>query len=184
MDVLGLAISNGEAYSSDSRRRPTLCIGAGFVVIRRAVCPAGTLHALAGNRVLLEDGRFAVKSGGKLHPRTAVALDGTGTRLWLIVVDGRQRNYSEGVTLAELARIARNAGAHEALNLDGGGSSTLVILDEEKVQVENSPIHKRVPMWQRPVANPSGCVRGNRCRPNWVSSLGVYLCLYPHVPVP
>jgi exopolysaccharide biosynthesis protein len=41
-----------------------------------------------------------------------------------LIVDGRQPNYSEGVTLPELAQIAIDYGAYTALNLHGGGSST------------------------------------------------------------
>jgi exopolysaccharide biosynthesis protein len=44
-----------------------------------------------------------------------------------VVVDGRQPNYSEGVSLVELAEILRHHGAYTALNLDGGGSSALVV---------------------------------------------------------
>ena len=48
--------------------------------------------------------------------------------LWLVVVErARQRWYSEGVTLTELAEILQGLGAYNAINLDGGGSSTMVI---------------------------------------------------------
>lgn len=57
------------------------------------------------------------------HPRTAVGTD--GTRLWLVTVDGRQPEHSVGMDLAELAALMRELGCTEALNLDGGGSTTL-----------------------------------------------------------
>jgi exopolysaccharide biosynthesis protein len=83
-------------------------------------------------------------------------VDKAGETLWLIVVDGRQQNYSEGVTLAELAGIAVELGADRALNLDGGGSSTLVMARDRGAKVLNAPIHTRVPMRERPVANHLG----------------------------
>jgi exopolysaccharide biosynthesis protein len=76
----------------------------------------------------------------------------------LFVVDGHQPNYSEGMTLPELAQIVLKHEGYTALNLDGGGSSTLVIegLDGKPI-VLNSPIHGRVPPGrERPVANHLG----------------------------
>ncbi len=61
------------------------------------------------------------------HPRTAVGYDSQGGRLWLVVVDGRQPPHSGGMTLPELATLFEALGADEALNLDGGGSSVMVL---------------------------------------------------------
>lgn len=61
------------------------------------------------------------------HPRTAVAVSVEEPRLYLVVVDGRQGDYSTGMTLPELAELLEALGAEEALNLDGGGSSVLVV---------------------------------------------------------
>ena len=61
------------------------------------------------------------------HPRTAVAVSVEEPRLYLVVVDGRQGDYSTGMTLPELAGLLEALGAEEALNLDGGGSSVLVV---------------------------------------------------------
>jgi len=47
--------------------------------------------------------------------------------LWLVVVDGRQPPHSNGMTLPELASLFEALGATEALNLDGGGSSVMVL---------------------------------------------------------
>jgi exopolysaccharide biosynthesis protein len=74
----------------------------------------------------------------------------------LIIVDGKQPFYSEGVTLRELAAIAIDLGANTALNLDGGGSTTLVIADGLETKILNSPIHNKIPMNERPVANHLG----------------------------
>ena len=62
------------------------------------------------------------------HPRTAVAYDPSGPRLWVVVVDGRQGSYSSGMTLAELTAALSATGSSEAVNLDGGGSSVMLTL--------------------------------------------------------
>jgi exopolysaccharide biosynthesis protein len=157
VDVLGLAISNGDVYSDAQEGRPVLCVSAGQAQIRASDCPTGTFQALAGERLLVKGGRSIARDvTGKLHPRTAVGVDAQGTMIWLIVVDGRQPNYSEGVTLVELAEIAVGLGAQMALNLDGGGSSTLVTAAGRGTRTLNAPIHTRIPTRQRPVANHLG----------------------------
>jgi exopolysaccharide biosynthesis protein len=80
--------------------------------------------AISGEKVLLHDGRRLVDDDSELHPRTAVGIDRDTGRVLLLVVDGRS-SRSRGYTLVELARMMRSLGAEEALNLDGGGSSTM-----------------------------------------------------------
>lgn len=65
---------------------------------------------------------FSASFANDLHPRTAAGF-GEG-RLILVTVDGRQPGYSVGVSLYDLAETLRGLGATEALNLDGGGSTT------------------------------------------------------------
>ena len=92
-----------------------------------------------------------------INPVTAVALDKERKRLILVVVDGRQPNYSEGVTQEELGQIIRRLGGAEAIQLDGGGSSTLVIEGPHgRPKVLNSPIDRGLPGFERPVANHLG----------------------------
>lgn len=61
-----------------------------------------------------------------LHPRTAIGNDKSGTKLIILIVDGRS-NDSEGCTSKVLADIMRYAGCDDAMNLDGGGSSELYV---------------------------------------------------------
>ncbi len=61
------------------------------------------------------------------HPRTAVGFDPGAHLLWIVVVDGRQPDYSVGMTLPELVGFLESLGVTEALNLDGGGSSVMVL---------------------------------------------------------
>lgn len=88
--------------------------------VRWAAAGFGAL-VMAGQEVPLED--------RARHPRTAVGVDRTGRRLFWVVVDGRQPGYSEGMTLRELAAWMRGLGCWEAINLDGGGSSAMLVRD-------------------------------------------------------
>lgn len=62
-------------------------------------------------------------------PRTAIGMTSTG-KILFVTVDGRQPALSVGVTLVELSEIMQEFGAEEAVNLDGGGSTTMVIEGE------------------------------------------------------
>lgn len=61
------------------------------------------------------------------HPRTGIGISQDRKTLWLCTVDGRQPTISDGFTLAELTSFLKYLGAHHAYNLDGGGSTTMVI---------------------------------------------------------
>ena len=75
----------------------------------------------------------------ELHPRTAIGIDRDTGRLLMLVVDGRQR-FSRGLTLVEEASMMKQLGAEDALNFDGGGSSTMVAKDRNgDVRVLSSP---------------------------------------------
>lgn len=69
---------------------------------------------------------FAATFANKRHPRTAVGLTSDGD-LWFVAVDGRQK-ISDGATLSEMAAIMLRLGCVSAINLDGGGSTTLSVL--------------------------------------------------------
>ncbi len=60
------------------------------------------------------------------HPRTMIGVDKAGF-IWLVAVDGRQPAHSIGMTLPELRGLAVALGLTDALNLDGGGSTTMVV---------------------------------------------------------
>ncbi len=166
-DALGASVSNGVVRGWQVTPYSALVFApdgaVSIVEIRdasQALPPAK--HAVSGKQMLLEEGEktAAVSVPGQArvtHPRTAAALDRSGEKLLLFAVDGRQPGYSEGVTLGELADIVLEHGGHRALNLDGGGSTALVIDDGEGgVRQLNIPIHTRWPWRERPVANHLG----------------------------
>ncbi|NUT09201.1 MAG: multidrug transporter [Nonomuraea sp.] len=96
--------------------------------------------AVGGNYVLVKDGVVQNSADPAAHPRTAVGFSADGRKMYLLTVDGRQAD-SRGVTLNELGAMMADLGAANALNLDGGGSSTMLAREPGSagVQVENSP---------------------------------------------
>jgi hypothetical protein len=60
------------------------------------------------------------------HPRTLIGVDRRGL-IWLVAVDGRQPGYSLGMTFAELMTLVDRLELRDALNLDGGGSTTMIV---------------------------------------------------------
>lgn len=67
-----------------------------------------------------------ISNGARTHPRTAVGLDASRERLFFVVVEGRLPEFP-GMTLDQLSRVFRKLNITEGLNLDGGGSSTMVL---------------------------------------------------------
>jgi hypothetical protein len=162
VSVDGLAMSQGQTYAEAEPGFNTLFLTPdNRVTIGRP--SAKVVNAVSGRQILVRQGKVpqiddSFAEPFELHPRTAAAVDASGKKLILFVVDGRQPNYSEGVTLAELAQIVLEHGGDTALNLDGGGSSTLVVEGPDGwPEVLNSPIHGRIPPGrERPVANHLG----------------------------
>jgi exopolysaccharide biosynthesis protein len=111
--------------------------------------PSAPTLAVGGGPRLLRDGRVAVAARAEgfaplrsfaqafvrgRQPRTLAGVTEDG-RLLLVTVDGRRPGWSVGMTLPEAARLMRSLGATDALNLDGGGSTTMVV----RGQVVNRP---------------------------------------------
>ena len=127
-----------------------VCIGKRKVVLD--YCKAGEeasyakrhKNILAAGPVLIDEGRsvdhdaytkgMVDNAGGKpvgafytytqRHPRTAIGTDKRGN-VYLVVVDGRSVGNAEGVTITELTKVCEWLGLCDAINLDGGGSSTM-----------------------------------------------------------
>ena len=158
---LGFTASRGEVYALGVEMsvgvRPTL-----YVSRRNALSfnnPPGNIYsAISGDRMIVLKGQVAPYLDDQhTEPRTAIGTNRNGRYLYIIVVDGRQPFYSNGATLSDLAQIFIDQGAYIAMNLDGGGSSTMVIEGEDGLpRILNSPIDNYIPGRERPVANHLG----------------------------
>ena len=119
-------------------------------------------NALSGYGMIVDLGIYQPienppEHNDQLHPRTAIALNENEDELLFVLVDGRQPDISEGVTIPELAQIIIDAGGYTALNLDGGGSVTLTIEDENgEAQLLNTPVSADIIGRERPIANHLG----------------------------
>jgi exopolysaccharide biosynthesis protein len=171
VDVSGTSIAFGVVaspveLSEDERVNSVICVERSGTLIRDGqTCAADVVHAVAAGPRLLAGGErrsfdaYGARYAQARHPRTAVGFDADTAAAWLVVVDGRQAGFSEGATLEELTEIFLQLGAEDAINLDGGGSSTMVIAEDGAWRVVNSPIHTGVPGRERPAANHLGVRR-------------------------
>ncbi|MGB9594849.1 MAG: phosphodiester glycosidase family protein [Candidatus Poribacteria bacterium] len=78
--------------------------------------------AMGGSPILIQDGKPMIFDQGDRHPRTAIGWN--DKYFFMVVVDGRQPLFSVGMSLKELTELMVKLGCTQALNLDGGGSST------------------------------------------------------------
>ncbi|MCC8557778.1 phosphodiester glycosidase family protein [Xanthomonas vesicatoria] len=130
--------------------------------IVRGSCPPGTRLGVGAGPLLLLGGKRQPREASRAdyydgaEPRSALGLDRAGKTLWMVVADGRQPGYSAGMTLDALTAVLQRLGASAAINLDGGGSSTLAARVDGRVRTLNRPIHTGIPGRERPVANQLG----------------------------
>ncbi len=89
---------------------------------------------VGGDRIILSDGEIQDNDWAVLHPRTGIGYSQDKNRIILTVVDGRS-TVAAGVTTKQLADIMKQSGAWWAANLDGGGSSVMVVRDK----ISNTP---------------------------------------------
>jgi len=95
------------------------------------------LEAFGGGPVLVTNGNAVnipdpaeLDSGTgvyQTHPRTAIGVSADGRKVWIMVIDGRRVSYSNGMNLHDLALAMAAVGCENAINLDGGGSSTFAV---------------------------------------------------------
>jgi hypothetical protein len=125
----------------------------------------GVTQIIGGGPRLVRDGRLEITGEEELFrddilvgraPRTAIGIT-DDQKLLLVTVNGRQPNISVGMTLEELGNLLIELGAIQAMNLDGGGSTTMVIRDF----VLNLPSDGK----ERPVGNAIVVVAGDSSQP-------------------
>ena len=147
-DIHGLAVSGGQMRSPAQPSDASVWVdGQGRVFLGDS--PGDKpVEAMAGFQRIVRDGAVIASPDGAVHPRTAIGVDRDGAVLWLVVVDGRQEKYSEGMTVHELGCVMRDLGCWNATNMDGGGSSIMGLVGEEgSLCIVNSP--SDLVMWLR-----------------------------------
>lgn len=129
------------------------------VTVSLTLAPIMPANAVGGFPLLVRDSVIVptVDTDGAVsfrgvNPRTAAGFAANGRRLLLVVIDGRQAGFSAGTTIRETAALLRDLGAREAVNLDGGGSTAMVVRDATtgQTRVVNKPSDAA---GERPVAN-------------------------------
>ena len=168
--VWGWAMTNGKLWGDEAGSRYALMVHRDRHVTIAHVpgdLPADAEQIVGGSELLVTDGKVSTK-GNDRAPRTAIGIDRAGKTLFFVVVDGRDLEYSTGLASHELAAELVTLGCHQALMLDGGGSSTMVLMDdiENVLRVMNRPSDGHdLPMklsLERPVADVVGVEVGSR----------------------
>lgn len=162
VNVSGAALSDGQTVSPvetdlDPRVDAMLCFRhAEGTIVDGQQCPAEFLDGVAAGPRLLKQGQIVPSTLDyylKPQPRTAFGLSSNRDKAWIVVVDGRQPG-SVGMTGLELSRVLLRLGASDAINLDGGGSSTLVVEGKDgRAKILNRVMQAGVLGMERPVAN-------------------------------
>lgn len=168
-NLLGFGASDGVLVSKPEPNRPA------FVVYKDKTAKICNLDpnisddevkkiqaGVAGSQVVLTGGAVPEIKNKDRHPRTAVGISADGRYVYFLIVDGRQPKHSVGATLTEVGETLKYFGASEGLNLDGGGSTTLVCRGLDGLsQILNSPANSGVPRNLRNNANAIGVKAAN-----------------------
>lgn len=153
VDITGLAAHGGQVISSADRGRAAVWVDAkGRAHIDVVPADGDVVEGVGGWGVIVKDGEIiprlvkgkakldATNGSEHLNPVTGIGVDKTGQILWLVVVDGRQSGFSEGVSHYGLATILRDLGCWNGALMDGGGSTIMGLSDSAgRVQIANSP---------------------------------------------
>ena len=145
-DIKGLGVSNGEVVSHSTRYPAILITKNNEVRIKNPPFDLSDVHnAVCGFDMILKDGR-TLHSGSDVHPRVCAGVSKDGRYFFLLVVDGRQYGYSLGATRGDLAAWLKLLGAWDGINLDGGGTATMVVQSKRGFpELVNKPIHNGRP---------------------------------------
>jgi len=161
---IGLAVSNGQVVAvPDKRAVPALVVRKNGKMEMISFKPGDKTDdirlAVSGFDFVLRDGKQSCNNNMRLEPRTFFGLSQDGKKLYFLIVDGRQKGFSEGFAYCEGAQFLKYLGAWHGINMDGGGSTTLVTCRKNNVRVENCPPgtkpeqRSKAEKYTRPVAN-------------------------------
>lgn len=152
----GPAMTGGKTWSTRTNARPCLVVHHNqAVTIETRTSPAADdREVISGNVILVRAGKVVPHASKTRHPRTVVGLNDPGSKLIILVVDGRKPGIAVGMNYDELAMEMLRLGCTDALNLDGGGSSLMAVRESttDKLKILNAPTDGR----ERAVVNVLG----------------------------
>ena len=141
VNIVGLAASNGERRSEPEN-----------TVTSFWTSSSGAFHFYNPDKTsdvdqgisswfdtLLVNGEIVTERDNILHPRTFIGIDKNQRYMLFVVADGRQDDYSEGISLYEAAAVMKRHGYYNSINMDGGGSSIMLAQKGKKLTVMNKP---------------------------------------------
>ncbi len=125
--ITGWAVSNGIVRNPPMRGTGALWVDSKGSLFMGRPSASNDVPAMAfeGWGQNVAEGNVLGQPRGEPAPRTGIGIDRDAGVLWIVVVDGRQRGFSEGMTSYELGEFMRDLGCWTASNMDGGGSSVL-----------------------------------------------------------
>jgi len=142
-----LAVSGGQVISHSEKPGPMLLIWKDNTAVTTNGLAAADIPrvaaALPGFGIIMRGGKAPERRQKQsLAPRTAFGISSDGRYLYALIVDGRQPTWSQGADMADLAIFLKEAGAADAINMDGGGSTTLVTLKADGKTLEHRNRHE------------------------------------------
>jgi hypothetical protein len=145
-NLSGLAIADGVVVSPATGSPSLLIDKSGKAFIEQTTPGFSTDNvqlAVSGFSLCLVDGK-PQPSGTDLHPRTGLGISADGRFIFVMAIDGRKYS-SPGATTQELGTWLQEHGADDAINMDGGGSTTLAWWNpssdsDDKCELINSPV--------------------------------------------
>jgi exopolysaccharide biosynthesis protein len=113
----------------DKEEKVTIAASADYAAVRTSTA---LQEAFSGGQYLVKDGALASiveDSVYGVHPRTMFGVQKNKQRIILVVLDGRNSVLAAGMNYPDMQRIMLALGSYDAINLDGGGSSTFIVRD-------------------------------------------------------
>lgn len=99
-------------------------------------------EAIGGRQIIMDSGAITTVKNGTMDPRTAIGVSADRKKVIMLAIDGRQAQHSNGADYPDMGKMFKAMGAYNAINLDGGGSTTFVVADASDAKgfkTKNSP---------------------------------------------
>ena len=167
----GYTVSNGSPYQYNLMEENKYLATIGFTQKNEFLFGANNqedmYNAVSGSTYLVKTGEAVSRkpeNDSEKAPRTVAGIDKTGRYLYLIVNDGRTDN-SVGMTLTEISKEMVRLGVYTGVNLDGGGSSTMVVAGKGVVNTPSNKDKNGTPGTERKVAVHLGFFANTKCSP-------------------